>query len=394
ALGLLFQPFAETAYRFPLTVPILTQVQWPVLWTQGATLLALFFITMIDLLLVASGLELALKTNVDFDRELRVTGAANMVSGLFGGFVSCLSTSRTLLNHKAGATGRLAGLVVAIIGVVMLRYGGPLVSYIPKPILGGLLLYLGLSLLVQWLYETRQKFTRPDYLLVWVILIAMAVADLLIGIAVGILIATIIFTVTYSRIPIFKHSLAGSDYPSNRSRSVPQRRYLNSHGHKIQILWLQGYLFFGTASQLADHVSQVLDRHEQSLQFLILDFHHVTGADASVLSSFTKVQRIAQEREIVLIYTSLPAVLLEPFVQEKLLTAPTEAGEPQPAKLPAYRFPDLDHGIEWCEDQLLREGRLHRQAFVPLALHFYDLFPTAEQLNIFMEYLDEQRAQG
>ena len=417
ALGLLFEPFTETAYSLPFAESILADVHWSLLWAQSASFLVLFFITIIDLLLVASGLELALETNVDVNRELRITGSANVVTGVFGGFVACLSTSRTLLNHKAGATSRLSGIVIAAVGLLMLLYGGPLVAYIPKSILGGLLLYLGLSLLVRWLYESWQKLSRPDYALIWIIVLVMGLAGLLPGIAVGIVIASIIFTITYSQTPILKHDLSGADYPSNRARTVQQRRYLNENGEKIRILWLQGYLFFGTATQLADYILQLLDKHEHVIQFLILDFHHVSGADASALTSFTKLQRLTSEHDVRLLYTNLSPALLARFVQEKIVPTPSgPIGEAQDSQLsniiseekdaleisttrtattgdPTHKilFEDLDYGIEWCEEQLLEPTHMRRQRFLPLALQLDELFPTTEQVTTFMSYLDTAR---
>ncbi|MEZ4869007.1 MAG: SulP family inorganic anion transporter [Caldilineaceae bacterium] len=384
ALGLVFEQFSDTAYAPPLTAPILAQVQWSVLVPQGSTLLALFLITIIDLLLVASGLELALETNVDFNRELRSTGAANLVAGPLGGFVACLSTSRTLLSHKIGATSRLAGFMVVLAGALMFVYGGGLVAYIPKAVLGGLLFYLGLSLLIQWLYETWAKLRKADYLLIWLILIVMGQAGLLPGIAVGLVIAMIIFTVTYSRTPILKHSLIGVDYPSNRMRTMQQRRYLNQHGEQLRILWLQGYLFFGTAIQLLEQVAQIMDESEQPLRFLILDFQHVSGVDVSALTSFTKLRRLVDERGLQLLYTGLTPTLLTRFAKEKIIT---------PNDQDQTVFTDLDRGIEWCEDRLLEPSRLNRRRFLPLALQLGDLFPETEQITTFMSYLALQEVE-
>ncbi len=382
AIGWLFPPFGETAYYFPLTPTMLGAVNWSVLPAQSASLFALFLITIIDLLLVASGLELALQRPLDLNRELRVTGIANVVTGIFGGFVSCLSTSRTILAHKAGATGRLSGLVVAAIGLIMLFFGDPTVAYIPKPILGGLLLYLGLSLLVQWLYESWRKLQPADYALIWVILLVMGTAGLLPGIAVGIVIASVIFTITYSRISVLKHVLSGADYPSNRARTFQQQRYLSQYAQQIRILWLQGYLFFGTAMQLVEYITTLVEERAGGVRFLILDFYHCSGVDASALLSFTKLQRLAQEHEVVLIYTGLQPALLAQFAKEKIVT---EQDRDQTL------FADLDRGIEHCEEALLHQGSLQRQRFMPLALQLSELFPETEQINTFMGYLVAQR---
>ncbi|MBX3010401.1 MAG: SLC26A/SulP transporter family protein [Caldilineaceae bacterium] len=385
AIGWFFTPFAETVYRFPLTGEVLSQVSWSVLLPQTGTFFALFLITIIDLLLVASGLELALQRNLDLNRELRVTGLANAATGFFGGFVSCLSTSRTLLAQKAGATGRLSGLVVAAVGFLMLLFGDPIVAYVPKAVLGGLLIYLGLSLLVQWLYESWYKLHRADYALIWIILLAIGAIGLLQGIGVGIVIASIIFTVTYSQIPILKHDLVGADYPSTRTRTFQQQRYLTRHAQEIRILRLQGYLFFGTTMQLVEYITKLVEDETKKPLFLALDFHYSSGMDASALLSFTKLQRLAREQEVTLIYTGLHHNLLAQFEKEKIIRA---SDHDQTV------FVDLDHGLEWCEEQLLQIGKLQRQRFMPLALQLDELFPDTDQVTTFMDYLEARRLQA
>ena len=54
----------------------------------------------------------------NLERELNVTGIANILSGVFGGYTGCISVSRTMLNFNSGGTGRLSGLTVAAISAL------------------------------------------------------------------------------------------------------------------------------------------------------------------------------------------------------------------------------------------------------------------------------------
>jgi SulP family sulfate permease len=60
-----------------------------------------------------TGIEVASHREADLERELNVTGLANILSGAFGGYTGCISVSRSLLNFNSGGTGRLSGLTVA-----------------------------------------------------------------------------------------------------------------------------------------------------------------------------------------------------------------------------------------------------------------------------------------
>ncbi len=69
---------------------------------------------------------------------------------------------------------RLVGLISAGLCAACLIFGSTLLTLFPKPVLGGLLLFLGLAFLVEWVYDAWFKLPRIDYLIVLFILLAIA----------------------------------------------------------------------------------------------------------------------------------------------------------------------------------------------------------------------------
>ena len=76
-----------------------------------------------------------------------------MVSGLCTSPVGYHTLSLSVLVKKMGSYGRFAAILSAALCAVTLFFGGSLLSLLPKFILGGLLLFLGLSFLIEWLYD-------------------------------------------------------------------------------------------------------------------------------------------------------------------------------------------------------------------------------------------------
>ena len=187
----------------------------------------------IFILLNATGIELATQSDVDIDRELRVDGLGNLIAGLFGGMVGYLMVGRSLLNQKAGANSRLAGLVVAALCLVILFWGAPILAYLPRPVMGGLLLYLGLTLLVEWVYDAWFKVSRLDYALILIILFVVATRGFLVGVGMGIIIACLLFVVSYSHIHVIKYAATGAEQRSNVERSFLHLKELNEKGKQI-----------------------------------------------------------------------------------------------------------------------------------------------------------------
>jgi sulfate permease, SulP family len=89
-------------------------------------------VTAITMLLNTTGIELATRREAEFGRELKTLGVANAVAGLIGGYVSCISLSRTTLVYAAGGRSPICGLTVAAASVLMLAVDPSFVAYIPK----------------------------------------------------------------------------------------------------------------------------------------------------------------------------------------------------------------------------------------------------------------------
>jgi SulP family sulfate permease len=249
----------------------------------------------------------------------------------------------TVLNYRAGARGRLAGLIAGLLCLAALLIGASLLAYIPRPLLGGLLLFLGLNFLDEWVVQGHQKLGRLDYAIVLAVMLVIAVTNLLAGIAVGLILVIVMFVANYSRTNIFHHILTGVEMSSNVERNAYQRRALDMLGKQIYILQLQGFIFFGTAYAVLEEVrARVHSADQAELLYLILDFRHVTGLDSSAVLSLTRVKELAGTHGVTLVLTDLSGEA-GAELERNGLTFDEQM----------LRFADLDHGLEWCEDQLL-----------------------------------------
>src|SRR4029077_17253027 len=79
---------------------------WGALPSFAGDVLAVMFVTISTLLLNTTGIEIAARTEADIERDLKVHGLANLLTGGLGGMVVCTSLSRSILVRTAGATSR------------------------------------------------------------------------------------------------------------------------------------------------------------------------------------------------------------------------------------------------------------------------------------------------
>jgi SulP family sulfate permease len=346
AQGWLLGPFPEGALWQPLTLSVLDRIHWSVIFGQAGTIGTVLIISVISLLLNASGLELTARRDIDLNRELQSSGIANLVAGLGGGPAGYHALSLSALGHMMGSNSRLVGLFSSLLCGVMLFFGASILSLFPKPVLGGLILFLGLAFLVEWVYDAWFKLPKAEYAIVILILIVINTVGVLEGVGLGMVLAVVLFVVNYSRIGVSKHTLSGTNFQSNVVRPRLYQQLLRQKGHWIYIIELQGFLFFGTANRLLDQVRERINTPDLPVpHFVVLDFRQVNGLDASAALSFAKMKQVAQAEQIVLVFTHL-SPKMQRLLEREVLTAADKA---------VWRtFTDLDHGIEWCEEQMIQ----------------------------------------
>jgi SulP family sulfate permease len=190
--------------------------------------------------------------------------------------------------------------------------------------------------------------------------------------------AVILFAVRYSTVSVTRHALTGAELQSRFTRSPHQRKALLEQGEKTFILQLQGFIFFGTANKLLEQVrGRVEDLKRTPLQFLILDFAMVSGLDSTALLSFTKMKQILHDRGITCLVTSASAEILKQLEKGEFVSKDTA-------------FPDLDHGLEWVENKLLRSASEQEQQNLSLQEILHQLLPDETHLPALFEFLEKK----
>ncbi|MEB3210305.1 MAG: SulP family inorganic anion transporter, partial [Leptolyngbyaceae bacterium] len=312
--GWLLGPFPVGKLWQPLTHKSLEQVHWDVIGQHSSTLGLLVFVSLLSLVLTNGGIELALGRDLDLNQELRAIGIANVVAGLGSTMVGNQALPSTLLVHKMGADSRLTGIFKAVPCVVVLLLGPTFLAYFPKPILGSLLLFLGLDLLWQWLYKIWFRLGWFDYLTILITLVVINRIGFISGIGVGLgLTAIQFFYCCIQTNPIEFNALANDDEAQDEIRSnevISKARFNDAH---VTIDWvdLKGFLFFGNAAFLFQQLrSRILHPDAgKTPDYLVLNFQAVLGLDASAVLSFNKLLKLASDKHLTVIFSQVPESL-------------------------------------------------------------------------------------
>lgn len=304
------------------------------------SVLIVSFIGLLTILLSLASLELNSKKEFELDKVVKAHGATSIVAAIFGGFVGIISISRTTLNQSGGG-GKLSGFFASLICLAFFLGAGNILSFIPKAALGGLILYLGIGMLKQWLWDQRKLVSKVDLVQIFLILFLVANFGYLYGFTAGIIISCFIFIVTYSQIGLAFPKTYISEFSSTVVRSEEQTNFLKIAGNKVEIYRLNGYVFFGSASKI-DALFKSIDI--DFLSGVIIDFSCVNGIDRSAISVFQRILRRYSEK-------NLHFYLVLPVKDRDLVQSIT----PDCSNQVSY-YSSLDAAIEYAEQGLLNSN--------------------------------------
>ena len=342
--GILFHGMPSDASWPPVGLGDLTQVDWGVVAAQLPGILVVTLIALIGIVLHADAVELVTGAELDMNREFRAEGTANLIAGLGGSSPGCNTAILTLLSHATGSETRLTAIVAALAVGVVLFVGGDVPGLLPAPLLGGLVLFVGLNLLNDWLVATRKKLPWTDYGIVVAVSLVISVFGFLEGVGVGLAAVVIIFVVRFSAVDVVGATFTARARHSKRARSAAHRAILWKQGERVRAYRLRGYIIFGNASPIGERLKQTLVADPAPL-CLLLDFDAVSGFDISAANVVCRSIRAAHARGARIVLSATPA----------RVRSILRGGLPESEWRGLIFEEDIDRALERCEDLVIAE---------------------------------------
>ncbi|KAI8644152.1 sulfate transporter family-domain-containing protein, partial [Parasitella parasitica] len=333
-----------------------TLVDWRAVAETIPAMLALTFFGVLHVPINVPALGVSTnKDDVNVNRELVAHGISNAVSGLFGTVQNYLVYTNSLLFIRSGGDSRVAGIMLAGATAILWMVGPWIVGYIPVMVVGSLIFHLGLDLLKEALFDTWKSVHYLEYITICVIIACMATLGFVEGILVGIIMACVFFVVQNARrSEAIRAIYTGQYMRSTVRRLYRQERFLKQVGGQIQIVMLQGYLFFGTIDQVERAIREMLDEHAWDLhpiRFLILDLQLVQGLDFSAAEAFVRIRRLLRARQVYMIVCNVARRSDE---EKALMKAGIWVKQSQQQDQGDLKcFEHINDAIEWCENVLL-----------------------------------------
>ena len=226
----------------------------------------------IDSLLTSLVADSLTKTKHNPNRELIGQGIGNMVASVFGGVVSCGATMRTVVNIKSGGKTRLSGVIHSIFLIMVIVFFAPIASKIPLAVLAGILIKVGVSIVDYKFIKLIRVAPRSDLAVMFLVFILTVFGDLMVAVGVGVVLSSILFAANIARQTDIK--LVGLS-----DTEVANENYLDEDTvNNTVIMHIDGTLFFGSASQIASRIDDVLEN-----KAVIIDCSTIKSMDISAV---------------------------------------------------------------------------------------------------------------
>ena len=297
--ALLELPVATIGSKFGGIPQSLPSLAWPDFSWEGVRQLFMPTLTIALLGAVESLLCARVADNAsamprhDPNQELMAQGVANMVVPFFGGIPATGTVARTVTNVRAGATSPVAGMVHAVVLLLIVLVAAPLAAHVPLPVLAGILLYVAWNM-GEWreFGHLRQYHYTYRTILVGTFVLTV-VFDLTVAVEVGLVMACLFFI--YRMSTLFRVEPLPWALPS--APSQPSDEPVGA----VMAFQLYGSLFFGAVGKVEDLPGQL----PPSTGVVVLEASRLISMDTSGLDALVQLRRTLARRDIALLLCGL-----------------------------------------------------------------------------------------
>ncbi len=225
--------------------------------------------------------------------ELIAQGVANIGSGLFGGIPATGAIARTATNVKNGGRTPVAGIVHALVLLIIMLFAGKWAGLIPLSVLAGILMVVAYNMSEWRSFVSIMRGSRYDVLVLLTSFVLTVVVDLTIAIQVGMVLAAILFMKRMADVGEVKTLV---NYPGEE---VDDASMVNLELPASCIVYeVSGPLFFGVANKFKELMHNIPDRST----IVIIRMRNVPMIDATGIHNFKALlQRfIHQQKQVIL----------------------------------------------------------------------------------------------
>lgn len=272
--------FGDIKGSFSIDIP---GINWGNISYYFAPAFTIALLGAIESLLSAVVADGMIGSNHRSNTELIAQGIANIVTPIFGGIPATGAIARTATNVKNGGRTPVAGMVHAVVLLLILLFFGKYAKLIPMSCLAGILIVVAYNMSEWRSFVSILRGSAFDIIILLTTFTLTVLVDLTVAIQIGVVLSAFLFMKRMT------------DTGQAAILKENESEMIENYGHVpkgIEIYEISGPFFFGAAK----HYGEVLKGHASSTKVLIIRMRHVPFIDATGVHNFREAIKVLHSK--------------------------------------------------------------------------------------------------
>ena len=280
------------------TVPALS---WETIKNLVSPAITIAILGAIESLLSAAVADGVIGDHHNSNTELIAQGVANLASPIFGGIPATGAIARTMTNINNGGRTPIAGIVHAVVLLLIFLFLMPLAKYIPMACLAGVLVVVSYGMSGWRSFLALMKNPKSDVTVLLITFFLTIIFDLTIAIEVGLIIACLLFMRRMSETTDV-HVISNEINPDDEDSDM----HLGNIEHLtipkgVEVYEINGPYFFGAGNRFEEIMATLGDRP----QVRIIRMRKVPFVDSTGIRNLTNLCEMSQKEGIQIVLSGV-----------------------------------------------------------------------------------------
>ncbi len=278
---------------------VVPTINWAAIQNLFPVAVTIAVLGAIESLLSATVADGVINDRHDSNTELIAQGIANMATPLFGGIPATGAIARTMTNINNGGRSPMAGIIHAVMLLLILLFLMPLAQYIPMACLAGVLVIVSYNMSEWRTFRALMKSPKSDVSVLLITFFLTVIFDLTIAIEIGLVIACVLFmrrVMETTEISVIKNEI---DPNAESDLEVHEEHLIVPDG--VEVYEINGPYFFGIATKFEEVMADLGDRPKVR----VIRMRRVPFIDSTGIHNLESLCKMSQREGITIVLSGV-----------------------------------------------------------------------------------------
>ncbi len=328
--------FPELAGGIPLPKPEAPKISVEIIRSLFQPAITIAILCAIESLLAAMVADGVTGKKHDSNTELIGQGITNIITPIFGGIPATGAIARTMANINNGGKTPIAGIIHAVVLLLIFLFLMPYAVYIPLATLSAILIVVAYNMSEWRTFLYLLKGDRNDIAVLLITFFLTVIIDLTVAIEVGVILAIVLFVKRISETSSVKLIDGHSIQSSESTEILPSDIDYLTIPSGVEVYEIDGPFFFGLASKLDE-----LDSTTKKVVFIrIIRMRNVPFIDSTGLNNLRNLLKRSKKEKIIVLLSGVNSNVYDTMLKSGFVD---EFGED-------YIFPHIQMALDKAKD--------------------------------------------